>query len=101
MSYRSIFTFAISLVFLIGCSETGNEPNSDKNTHNTSQPSATSNTSNIKIDARSQIPPNRLNDGNLDSKLSKSSNVQQGNTGTVGEQAPAQTTQTIEGGQVD
>nr|MDQ3394183.1 hypothetical protein [Bacteroidota bacterium] len=61
----------------------------------------TSNTSNIKIDARSQIPPNRLNDGNLDSKLSKSSNVQQGNTGTIGEQAPAQTTQTIEGGQVD
>jgi hypothetical protein len=62
-----LLTFAI--VFGISsCGNTGNEPESPTNTHNTSEPSAGAYSYEPPIDARSRIPANRLNDGNLDTR---------------------------------
>lgn len=65
-------------VFVLSCDETGNEPNKDTNTHNTSQSSAAASTENIPIDARSRVPANRLNDGNLNTRASNRSNLPEG-----------------------
>ena len=50
------------------CSETGNEPESPTNTHNTSEPAAAAHDYEPKIDARSRIPASRLNDGNINTR---------------------------------
>lgn len=72
-----IIIIILSFLFL-SCNNTGNEPNLDTNTHNTSQPSAAVHSINIKVDARSQIPPNRLNDGVLETRASNRSIFPQG-----------------------
>lgn len=69
----SLITLLISLT-IYSCKNTGNEPNSDTNTHNTSQPSAAVHTVDVKMDARSIIPPNRLNDGILETRASNMAN---------------------------
>jgi hypothetical protein len=73
-------SFGIFLI-LFSCNNSGNEPNQDTNTHNTSQSSSSANTESIKVDARSKIPASRLNDGNLDTRASNRSNFPQGLSG--------------------
>lgn len=82
-----IFGFSFTV---LSCNETGNEPNESTNTHNTSQSSSAANTENIQVDARSKIPANRLNDGNLDTRSSNRSNIPEGYS--TGETAGATTT---------
>ncbi|CAN5383554.1 hypothetical protein BH23BAC1_BH23BAC1_05360 [soil metagenome] len=65
--------FTYILFFMSGmayysCSDTGNEPESPTNTHNTSEPSAAAHDFEPRIDARSRMPASRLNDGNLDTR---------------------------------
>lgn len=86
------FSLLILGIFLLvfSCNDTGNEPNDATNTHNTSQSSSAANTENIQVDARSRIPANRLNDGNLDTRSSNRGNLPEGYS--TGETAGATTT---------
>lgn len=66
--------YIVSLFLLTGfysCGESGNEPESPTNTHNTSEPSAAAHDYEPQIDARSRMPANRLNDGNINTRASQ------------------------------
>lgn len=96
--FFSLLILSFSL-FVFSCNDTGNEPNEETNTHNTSESSAAASTENINVDARSKIPANRLNDGNLDTRASNRSNLPEGYT--TGETAGATTNPNRYEGSVD
>ncbi len=66
---NKIYIMSLIIGFgLVSCSESGNEPESPTNTHNTSEPSAAAHDYEPQIDARSRMPANRLNDGNINTR---------------------------------